>query len=199
MPNVDQDSLVAIQPELTSGESVLWAGRPSTRVLFHGEDAYLIPFSLLWGGFALFWELGVAGYWGFEKPQIGSPVFMLLWGIPFVVVGQYMIWGRFVCAVWKKKRTHYAVTNRRVIVVQDGWKHKVASAYIDTIPSLMKENRSREFGTLRFAQETMWSGRDGWALWDRMAIRNVPTFMDIEDVDFVYRLVSGLREKVRET
>src|SRR5260370_1416100 len=57
MPNVNQDSLVAIQPELTSGESVLWAGRPSTSVVLHGEDGYLIPFSLLWGGFAVFWEL----------------------------------------------------------------------------------------------------------------------------------------------
>ena len=64
MPPINPDSLTAIQPELTSGESVLWAGQPNNRVIFHNEDLFLIPFSLLWGGFAIFWEGGVARYWG---------------------------------------------------------------------------------------------------------------------------------------
>jgi hypothetical protein len=32
-----------------------------------------------------------------------------------------------------------------------------------------------------------------------MAVASGPTFMDIEDVDSVYRLVSDLREKTRST
>ena len=56
MPPITPDSLAAIQPELTSGESILWAGQPNTRVIFHKEDLFLIPFSLMWGGFAIFWE-----------------------------------------------------------------------------------------------------------------------------------------------
>jgi hypothetical protein len=43
----------------------------------------------------------------------------------------------------------------------------------------------------------MWSGRRGWEAWDGMAVGTVPTFVDIEDVDSVYRLVSDLREKAR--
>src|SRR5712692_10039307 len=34
-----------------------------------------------------------------------------------------------------------------------------------------------------------------WGAWDGMAVGNVPCFIDIEDVDAVYRLVSDLREK----
>ena len=64
MQQLNPDSMTAIQPELTSGENFIWAGRPSGSVIFHKEDAFLVPFSLLWGGFAIFWELGVAGYWG---------------------------------------------------------------------------------------------------------------------------------------
>ena len=63
-------------------------------------------------------------------------------GIPFVLVGQYMIGGRFLYSAWKRKRTHYAVTSRRVLVVQDGWKRQMASAYIDTLPTLIKEGNS---------------------------------------------------------
>ena len=195
---MNPDSLTAIQPELTSGENVLWAGQPNRRIVLHKEDALLIPFSLLWGGFAIFWELGVMGYWG-TSSRSGNPwVFGILWGIPFVAIGQYMIWGRFFYIAWKKKRTHYAVTNRRVIVVQNGWRRQMASAYVDSLPTLMKDGGSKGLGTLRFAQaESMWSGRRGWGAWDGMAVGNVPTFVDVDDVDYVYRLVSDLREKSR--
>jgi hypothetical protein len=122
----------------------------------------------------------------------------MLWGIPFVLIGQYMIWGRFLYMAWKKKRTHYALTNRRVIVVQNGWKREMASAYLDSLPTLMKEGGSNGRGTLRFAQQDpMWSRGRGWSAWDAMAVGNVPTFVDIEDVDSVYRLVSDEREKSR--
>ena len=74
----------------------------------------------------------------------------------------------------------------------------MASAYIDTLPTLIKEGNSSGIGTLRFAQqESMWSGRRGWGAWDGMLVGNVPTFRDIEDMDSVYRLVSDLREKTR--
>jgi hypothetical protein len=199
MPPITPDSLAAIQPELTSGESILWAGQPNTRVSFHKEDLFLIPFSLMWGGFAIFWEGAVAGYWGSSGTRSGQPwVFGMIWGIPFVLIGQYMIWGRFLYSAWKKKRTHYAVTSRRVLVVQNGWKRQMTSAYIDTLPTLIKESNSSGIGTLRFAQqESMWSGRRGWGAWDGMVVGNVPTFCDIEDVDSIYRLVSDLREKTR--
>ncbi len=197
MPRINQDSLMAVQPELTPGESVLWAGQPNTRVIFHKEDVFLVPFSLLWGGFAIFWETGVLGFWNSGPRPGGFSWFMALWGIPFVVVGQYLIWGRFFYAAWKKKRTHYAVTGRRLIVVQNGWKPQTASVYVDGLPTLIKEGGSGGgLGTLRFAQpDPMWARRSGWGAWDSMSVGGVPTFVDIEDVDGVYRLVSDLREK----
>ena len=67
MPQIDQASFEAVQPELTSGESILWAAQPNTSGIFHSEDLYLIPFSLLWGGFAIFWEAAVTGIW--DSPE----------------------------------------------------------------------------------------------------------------------------------
>jgi hypothetical protein len=150
MLRIDQESLTAIQPELTSGERVLWAGAPSTKVVFHSRDAFLIPFSLLWGGFAIFWELGVTGHWGVSATRNSAPTLMVFWGIPFIVIGQYLIWGRFVYAAWIKRRTHYAVTNRRILVVQDGWSRRTVAAYIDAIPVITREGRAERLGSLRF-------------------------------------------------
>jgi len=198
MPQIEQSSVVAVQPELTSGESVVWAGQPKTSVVFHKEDAFLIPFSLFWGGFAIFWEAGVSGMWGAQAN--GRWSFGILWGIPFVLIGQYLIWGRFLYAAWLKRRTHYAVTNRRVIVVQNGWKRQMASAYIDSLPTLAKEGGSSGTGVLRFVQpQRMGSNNRGWGAWNALSVGSVPTFVDIEDVDSVYRLVSDLRERARTT
>ena len=185
---------MAVQSELASGENIMWAGRPVSRILFHKEDAYLIPFSLMWGGFAIFWEAGVTGFWGSGGNR--APGFFVLWGIPFVLIGQYFIWGRFFYAAWKKKRTYYAVTNRRAIVVQDGSSRRTSCAYLDTLPTLIKESGSGTTGTLRFAQpEPVLSRGGGWAVWDSMAMGSVPAFVDVEDVNSLYRLVSELREK----
>ena len=139
MSVINQDSVAAIQSELLSGETILWAGHPDTRVVLHKEDLFLIPFSLVWGGFAIVWEAGVAGVWG-NSARSGLPwTFGMIWGIPFVLIGQYLIWGRFFYAAWKKKRTYYALTNRRVIVVQNGWKEQMASSYLDSLPTLLKD------------------------------------------------------------
>jgi hypothetical protein len=198
MPLMDQASIVAVQPELVSGESIVWTGQPKTGVIFHKEDAFLVPFSLLWGGFAVFWEAGVSGLWG--SGSKGAWSFGILWGIPFVLIGQYLIWGRFFYAAWLKRRTHYAVTNRRVIVVQNGWKRQMASAYIDALPTITKQGGSNGIGTLSFAQaQPMWSNNRAWGAWNALSVGGVPTFVDIEEVDSVYRLVSDLRERARPT
>ena len=95
MGTSDPQAAAKVQPELMSGESLYWAGMPNRGVIFHSDDWTMVPFSLLWGGFAIFWETGALGYWG-KGPRGGVPsLFMAIWGIPFIVIGQYMIWGRF--------------------------------------------------------------------------------------------------------
>lgn len=104
--------------------------------------------------------------------------------------------GTILYAAWKKNRTHYAVTGRRVLVVQHGWTRRMASPYIDTLAALIKEVSSAKAGILRFAQpEPMWSKRREWEVWDGIAIGNIPIFMDMEDVNSVYRVVFDLQEK----
>lgn len=186
---------MAIQPELTSGESILWAGQPNPRTIFHKADLYLIPFSLFWGGFAIFWEGAVLGYWGSSAQAYRPWTFGAVWGIPFVLIGQYIIWGRFFYTRWKKKQTHYAVTNRRVIVIQSGMRRQVVSAFLDTLPAVIKRVSSRGSGTLNFQAEANPYAVRGWNSWDAMVLRAVPVFVDIDDVDSVYRLIYELREK----
>lgn len=195
---MNPEAMAAIQPELLPGESIVWAGRPNPRIVFHHQDAILIPFSLLWGGFAIFWEAGVMGL-GPLGTHSGQPWgFGVIWGIPFVLIGQYLIWGRFLYSFWKKAHIYYAVTNRRVIAVQRVPNRKVTSAYIDALPTLMKSVRRDGIGTVTFAQaESLFSHRRGWATWDSMSDGDIPAFVDVNDADEVHQQIASLREKAR--
>jgi hypothetical protein len=61
MPMTTPIPFDVFSPELLPGETVQWTGRPNAAVIFHKEDWAMIPFSLLWGGFAIFWLLGASG------------------------------------------------------------------------------------------------------------------------------------------
>ena len=96
---------------LRPGEQLLWHGKPDPAVWFTPADLYVIPVSVLWCGFAIFWEAGVSGEGG---PVAG------IWGIPFVAAGLYFVFGRFFGKRYPKRRTVYAITTQRALVVTGG-------------------------------------------------------------------------------
>jgi hypothetical protein len=103
----DETALLA---ELRSGERLLWSGRPDPSVLFTRNDAAMIPFSLMWAGFAVFWNVRV---W-----LDGAPWFFRLWGLPFLLVGAYLVVGRFVVRQRRKRRLIYGLTDRRALILK---------------------------------------------------------------------------------
>ncbi|HKO04501.1 MAG TPA: hypothetical protein VJW51_07115 [Candidatus Acidoferrales bacterium] len=186
-----------LQSELSSGESFAWAGQPSRKVVFHAQDLVLFPFSLLWGGFAIFWEAGVLGFVGPSHAKGNLALWpMALFGIPFVLIGQYLIWGRFLYTSWKKGKIFYAVTNKRVLVVDTGRGRKVTAAFLQQLPAIDKSVRRDGIGTITFGLVPVTYGRrSNVASWDGGLSSTVPTFVDVEDAESVYRIVSDLREK----
>src|SRR6186713_2604653 len=98
---MNAEAEIELGPRLDAGESLLWSGRPRQGMLLRPADVFLIPFSLLWGGFAIFWETTVV--------KSGAPIFMQLWGIPFVLAGLYLIVGRFFVDARLRSRTYYGL------------------------------------------------------------------------------------------
>jgi len=52
-------STTELERELGVGEQVLWSGQPKRGLRLRAADAFLIPFSLRWAGFAVVWESGL--------------------------------------------------------------------------------------------------------------------------------------------
>lgn len=86
------------------GEYVQWRGCPQKGNLVTGQDAFMIPFSILWCGFAIFWTILASR----------AGVFALF-GLPFVAVGLYLVFGRFIWTALRRKRTVYVITNQKII------------------------------------------------------------------------------------
>lgn len=182
-----------LQTELAAGERILWVGQPDPSILLTRADIFLIPFSVLWGGFTFVFAAVITA--GFIGHPSGDSVFPLLWAIPFLAVGQYMIWGRLVYKRWQKRRTYYAVTNERVLVASGAGNGRLQGAFINQIPVINRTIRKNGVGTVQFGsipyQTAMYAntGMDffGWPG------NPVPVFYDITDAQRTYNLVLQLR------
>lgn len=189
MENVEAQA--RLQPYLQAGERILWTGQPDRGRLVGSKDLYLIPFSLLWGGGTLLWEGAVV--WTWLRTPDSAPIFFLFWGIPFVVAGQYLIWGRFIVKRWDRRRTIYAVTNQRTLVLRG---RSLQSMFLNQLPSINQSVRADGSGSLEFGPG---AGPFGYGMWADTGMDfftrglSAPAFHDIPDVNQVYRLINQAR------
>jgi hypothetical protein len=169
--------------DLLKDEKVLWMGQPETSVIFSRADFYLIPFSLVWCGFCLFWEIGALR---------SSNIVVTLFGIPFLAIGAYLLFGRFIYKYWKKTHTYYAVTSERVLILTTLWRRHLQTKYISAISEISKSIRSDGIGTLWFGPSGSNSGAENTGLGSPLPV--APAFYDIMDADKVHEMVSQLLE-----
>ncbi len=176
-------------PSLRPGERLLWQGRPiPRRFILTPADVFLVPFSLLWGGFAIFWEAGVI--------LSGAPFFFLIWGIPFVLFGLYFIFGRFLVAYRQALSTWYAVTDRRILIVSGLFRRGVTELDLRSIPAIDVRSGGDGVGTINFAPMPLgWMMQASWAPW--LGASAVPAFRAIPDASRVHGIIQDAREQTR--
>lgn len=176
-----------LQKELSAGESLLWSGRPKQGVLLRGSDVFMIPFSLLWGGFAIFWE--------YSAYTSGAPPFFLLFGGVFVVVGLYFIFGRFVADSIKRKGTYYGVTNDRVLILSEFPTRKLKSLNLRTLSDITFSNKSDGSGSITFGPQHPMSSWMGGMSWPGMGQYQSPMFEFIKNAKTVYETIRDAQKK----
>lgn len=152
------------QGRLLPGERIQWTGAPPTGLLVTGRDSFMIPFSLMWGGFAIFWEWSVVTGMGKGHP---APDFFMLWGVPFVLIGLYLIVGRFFVDAWIRGATTYALTSQRVLIMRTAPTFKFTAFALDRLPELSLSERQDGRGTIRFQPSAaIWGGgNNSWSSW----------------------------------
>jgi hypothetical protein len=133
-------------PYLSPGEAILWRGKPGKGHLLTGQDVFAIPFSIFWCGFAIFWEVTVL--------STNSPFFFKLLGIPFVCVGLYLVFGRFLWTAYARKHTAYVITNQKII--RQRW-NKIDIIHGRSLPAIHVSAYKDGSGTITFGANFAYS------------------------------------------
>ena len=147
----------------------------------------MIPFSLLWGGFAIFWEyIAVTGT---SKVHNATATVFPLFGLPFVVIAVYIIFGRFFVDAYARSKTTYAVTSDRIIILSGLFTQQVKSLQLRSLTDVSFTQGSDGSGTITFGPTTfagmMGNPGGGWP-----SLRSaVPAFDMIEGVREVYDVI----------
>jgi hypothetical protein len=183
-----------LKKTLLEHEQVLWVGRPKQTVVFTRDDRLLIPFSILWGGFAIYWE--IITFFSKDEAGTGSPLIFIILGLPFAIFGVYTILGRFIYKAWSKRNTYYAITNKRIIVL-DKAKESFQTTDIRSIPSINRTMGPNGIGSVSFGKTKIKPALEntGMDFLDPYIDSRVLTFYDIPDASKVYKIVHKLKHK----
>ncbi len=176
----------ALMPYLLSSESLIWTGRPPTGLIFRKPDAFLIPFSLAWGGFAFFWEYSVY--------RAGAPLFFLLFGGFFVLIGLQLIFGRFIYDMLQRRKTVYALTGERILILTG----KTLNAWsLRGLPQATLTLSSDRRGTVSFGGITV-PGMPGIRRSRVAQSASLPVFEKIENASDVYNMVQSATARMAD-
>ncbi len=179
------DALTEIRRHIDPMENVLWSGKPKQDIVFRGSDAFLIPFSLLWGGFAIFWMIGVI--------KSGAPLFFALFGVPFVLIGIYMIVGRFFVEAKQREKTYYGVTEDRVVIVSGILQQKVKFLTIRNLSDISISESSDGTGTITFGNAMPFFSWFENTSWPGTGQHAVPKFDMIDNPRQVYQIIREIQ------
>jgi hypothetical protein len=172
----------AFTGRLLKGEKIVWWGQPAQGLLLTARDWLLIPFSLLWAGFSVFWETSVLSG--------NAPTFMKLWGVPFVLIGAYLVVGRFLLDAWLRRGTYYAVTSKRVLILRSGVSSRFSAISFDQLSNVNLSESAGGRGTIRFGQAVPNWSNQSFSSWTP-SLDPTPQFLAIEDARRVFDHIQG--------
>jgi hypothetical protein len=171
-----------LRRELMAGERILWSGQPDPRRLYAAFAMWL--FAIPWTAFALFWEaMALFMLWGgtTKTPAAITWTFGIvfpLFGLPFIVVGFYMLAMPFQ-AIAKAKRTVFALTDRRMLRVTADKSREAESVMLRQMGPIKVKAGSDGYGTLSIQTGTSIDS-DGDRVTERFEIAGVPDVARLE-------------------
>ncbi len=171
------DPLRAVRPYLYSGEEVLWTGHPYRSVPYRIPVAGAV-FSIFWLGFAVFWTVSASAVGG----AFG------LFGLPFIGVGCILVYSMTIGERKKLRRTVYAVTDRRAIILTMDSRGTNCHEYLlSNLSGISLESVQGDVGTIRLVPKEIYYDHRGRR---KNATPDLTTaFLMIDNVQSVYRII----------
>lgn len=149
-----------LRRQLAPGERVLWHGRPPQGLLLRRADAWLIPLPCA-AIFNVLHLLKTSAQME-DRAEMG---FLVVWGLLFVLVGLYLMLGRFWVDAYLRARTCYVLTHERLLLA-GGWSgRQIKSLPLRNLPQITLTLHASGGGVIQLGSEnrTFWSAcPPGW-------------------------------------
>jgi len=181
----DVDIQKELKPLLGPSEEIVWMGCPRRGIIFRSSDIFLIPFSIVWCSFAVFWFA--------TATSSGAPFPFTLFGIPFIFIGLYMVFGRFFADARKRSNTVYAVTSDRIIISSGIFSKEVKSLNIRSMSDITFSQKTDGSGTIILGPEIGYHSRMRGLEWP--GVKHTPALEMIDNVKKVYDIIIGLQRQ----
>jgi hypothetical protein len=104
---------------LDPDERLLWQGAPATGLRFTGGGLAKSAFGVFFLAFSVFWVTMAS--------SIGHGTAFPVFGVPFVLVGLWLVVGHWFYDAYKRKHARYALTTRRAIIARSMMGRKLLS------------------------------------------------------------------------
>lgn len=167
---------------LETDERLVWTGKPKSGVIFRPLDVFLIPFSLLWCGFAIFWFITAAQ----------ASILFALFGIPFVIVGLMLVFGRFIIDSRYRKNTLYGLTNKRLIIKTGVFSSNIRSIDFSSMTNMEMVEKPDGSGSITWGiNQLLTSAYSGMNWWP--GLKTPPSIEMVPDVRVVFNKLRHLQ------
>jgi hypothetical protein len=181
MPNYEIER--ELQSSLSPGEELLWTGRPKTGLVFRKTDFFMIPFSLIWFGFVIFWITMTV--------KMGAPLIFTLFGVPFLFVGAYITFGRYIIDARNRANTRYGLTRERILIRTGAGQTTLTSLNIATLGTITLEQKADGTGTIILGENDITPIAFQSAR--RYAVKQAPRLEFVDNVQAVYNQILELQ------
>jgi Bacterial PH domain len=107
--------------------------------------------------------------------------------VPFVLIGLYLIAGRFFADAQLRSKTYYGLTTERVVIVGGLFSRTTKSLQLRTLSDVSLSESSGGLGTITFGPVApWWAGSAGWPSYRRQLS---PSFDSIAAARDVYEKI----------
>lgn len=176
----------ALAPFLEPGEQLLWKGMPKQGVMLSKADYFVIPFSLFWGGFAIFWEIMVI--------TMGAPWIMVIFGIPFVLIGLYLMVGRFFFDARRRKNTYYGLSHNRIVILSGVKSPRADSYFLSELKDLSVSENPDGIGTVLLGKDKPGAKMMRGTSWPGAKSSLAPALESIPEATKVLKVIVALQK-----
>jgi hypothetical protein len=169
---------------LNCGERLIWHGQPRQGICLREADLFLIPFGFLLSSFSIIWECNAISR--------GLPGFAAF-GVSFVLIGLYLMIGHILQDAARRKKTHYAVTDRRVIIISGSIFRANNSITLNSVNDINYFSEFGNWGTISIGAAPYFYSMMFDGSWRCLIQRNVPQLEMIDNARDVYQLIRQIQ------